>query len=77
MIVHGYRYVSDLHYLQEATVNDSASSLVTKAHRWNLGKRQQDEDVAEGGEVQQGKKRERTTQRHSEKVKVCLILIKL
>lgn len=44
VLVYSDVYVSDLHYLQEAAENVSASSLVTKAHRWNLGKGQQDEE---------------------------------
>lgn len=47
VIVHGDAYVSDLHYLQKATENDCTSSLVAKAHRWNLGKGQQDEEAGE------------------------------
>lgn len=59
--VHSGAYVSDLHYSQEATESGSASSLVTNAHRWNLGKGATGRRNSRGSEVQEGKQQERTT----------------
>lgn len=45
MLVYSDVRVSDLRYLQEDAENNSASA---KAHRWSLGKEQQDGAVSEG-----------------------------
>ena len=47
--MHRDAYLSDFHYLQEATETGSASSFGTKVHRWNFGKGQQDEEIRERG----------------------------